>query len=59
MTIWIQWNDALNRNQKILSISNKNLFERHFKWNGLFDSNKHLIDGTLSADSWRWHVSCA
>ena len=28
-----------------------------FKWNDLFDSIKHLIDGTLSADSCRWRVS--
>ena len=29
--IWIQWYLALNRNEKILSLSNKILFDRHFK----------------------------
>ena len=28
ISIWIQWNITLNRNDKILSITNKNLFER-------------------------------
>ena len=27
--------------------------------NSLFDSNKHLIDGTLTADSSRWRVNRA
>ena len=30
ISIWIQWNVSLNCNEKILSISNKSLFERHF-----------------------------
>ena len=57
ISIWIQWNVILNPKDKILSISNKNLFERYFQLNSLFDSNKHLIDCTLSADSSRWRVS--
>ena len=30
ISIWIELNVTLNRNDKILSISNKNLFQRHF-----------------------------
>ena len=30
ISILIQWNITLNRNDKILSISNKNLFDRQF-----------------------------
>ena len=51
ISIWIQSNVTLNRNDKILSIGNKNLFERHFQWNSLLNSNKHLIDSTLSTQA--------
>ena len=57
--IRIQWYSyiALNRNKKLLSFSNKNFFNTHFQWNGLFKSNQHLFDGILSINGCRWCVS--
>ena len=52
----MQCNVALNRSEKILSISDKNWFVRHFQWKGLFGLNKYLIGGTLSADGFRWRA---
>ena len=54
---WIERKVALNRNEKIYLMSNKKLFDRYLQWNGLFNSNEHSIDGTLSADSYRWRIS--
>ena len=48
ISIWIQWNVALSRNEKILSIPNKDLFIwKTFFMNWFIDSNKYVFDRVI------------